>query len=161
MIELADKGQLGLTRAETLPIRIFPSPSRLWIEPIHPMGHLDQLAKLTFAEEIEAITGGAVLWKPGPELGLTEVRLDGLFVVQNRPGSPRSDGLGPRPKPTRKSCSSKRCPATIWTTARGNELCSGGRLDKYNGWVGRTAHPLTGYRPRPVCSGSPGWWWVG
>jgi hypothetical protein len=47
------------------------------------MGHLDQLAKLTFAEETEAITGGAILWQPGPELGLTEVRLDGLFVVQN------------------------------------------------------------------------------
>ncbi|NUQ76837.1 MAG: hypothetical protein HUU21_25160, partial [Polyangiaceae bacterium] len=51
--------------------------------PIRPMGYLDQLAKLTFAEETEAITGGAVLWKPGPELGLTEVRLDGLFVIQN------------------------------------------------------------------------------
>jgi hypothetical protein len=47
------------------------------------MGHLDQLAKLTFAEETEAITGGAVTWMPGPELGLTEVRLDGLFVVKN------------------------------------------------------------------------------
>jgi hypothetical protein len=47
------------------------------------MGHLDQLAKLTFAEETEVITGGAVLWQPGPEIGLTEVRLDGLFVVQD------------------------------------------------------------------------------
>jgi len=47
------------------------------------MGYLDQLAKLTFAEETEAITGGAVLWQPGPEIGLTDVRLDGLFVIKN------------------------------------------------------------------------------
>ncbi|NUQ73407.1 MAG: hypothetical protein HUU21_07615 [Polyangiaceae bacterium] len=51
--------------------------------PIQPMGHLDQLAKLTFAEETEAITGGAVLWQPGPEIGLTEVRLDGLFMIRD------------------------------------------------------------------------------
>jgi hypothetical protein len=47
------------------------------------MGHLDQLAKQTFAEETEAITGGAVVWEAGPEIGLTEVRVDGLLLVRD------------------------------------------------------------------------------
>jgi hypothetical protein len=31
------------------------------------MGDLDQLAKLTFAEETEVITGNAVVWQAGPD----------------------------------------------------------------------------------------------
>jgi hypothetical protein len=45
------------------------------------MGHLDQLAKLTFAEETGLITSNAVEWQAGPEMGLTEVHGDGLFRV--------------------------------------------------------------------------------
>jgi hypothetical protein len=47
------------------------------------MGHLDQWAKTTFAEETEAVTQGAVIWESGPEIGLTEVHADGLFLVRN------------------------------------------------------------------------------
>ena len=64
------------------------------------MGHLDQLAKLTFAEETEAITGGAVIWQPGPELGLTDVRLDGLFVIKkNSPARRARQALARGPGP--------------------------------------------------------------
>lgn len=39
---------------------LVPSPNLVVYETI-PMGHLDQLAKQTFAEETESITGGAVV----------------------------------------------------------------------------------------------------
>ncbi len=45
------------------------------------MGHLDQFAKDTFALETSAVTHGAVSWQLPPELGLSEVRLDGLLRV--------------------------------------------------------------------------------
>jgi hypothetical protein len=47
------------------------------------VGHLDQLAKKTFAEETEAITGGAVSWQLPAEIGLTDVRGDGLLIVRD------------------------------------------------------------------------------
>ena len=47
------------------------------------VGQLDQFAKQTFAEETEAVIHGAVLWQPPPEIGLSEVRLDGLLAVRD------------------------------------------------------------------------------
>lgn len=46
------------------------------------MGALDQFAKATFAIDTARITGGGVVWKGPKEVGLTEVRLDGLLSVQ-------------------------------------------------------------------------------
>ena len=48
------------------------------------MGQLDQFAKDTFAEETPAVTHGGVSWQLPPEVGLTEVRLDGLLRVHDR-----------------------------------------------------------------------------
>ncbi|HLM75702.1 MAG TPA: hypothetical protein VK459_23470 [Polyangiaceae bacterium] len=97
------------------------------------------MAKLTFAEETEAITGGAVLWQPGPEIGLTDVRLDGLFVIKN----PALLASLPWPWPAARShdeiVHEQKCPATIWTTARRSGPCSGGRPGKCNEW--RRRHP--------------------
>lgn len=47
------------------------------------MGRLDQLAKQTFAEETEKITDGAAAWISVPEIGLTEVRGDGLLLIRD------------------------------------------------------------------------------
>jgi hypothetical protein len=47
------------------------------------VGHLDQLAKQTFAEETETVTHGAVLWQAAAEIGLSEVRGDGLLLVRD------------------------------------------------------------------------------
>jgi hypothetical protein len=47
------------------------------------MGHLDQLAKQTFAEETEVITHGAVSFQVPPEMTLSDVRGDGLFIVHD------------------------------------------------------------------------------
>lgn len=47
------------------------------------MGYLDQLAKQTFTEETEVITRGGVAFQPVPEIGLIEVRGDGLFLVRD------------------------------------------------------------------------------
>ena len=56
------------------------------------MGALDQIAKATFALETEDITGGAIAWEGPQEVGLHEVRLDGLLAVRD-PG--RASGLAP------------------------------------------------------------------
>jgi hypothetical protein len=45
------------------------------------MGYLDQFAKETLARETAIVTHGAVAWQLPPEVGLTEVRLDGLLRV--------------------------------------------------------------------------------
>jgi hypothetical protein len=45
------------------------------------VGQLDQFAKDTFAQETAAVTHGAVVWQLPPELGMSEVRLDGLLRV--------------------------------------------------------------------------------
>jgi hypothetical protein len=45
------------------------------------VGQLDQFAKETFALETPAVTRGAVAWQLPPEVGLSEVRLDGLLRV--------------------------------------------------------------------------------
>jgi hypothetical protein len=45
------------------------------------MGQLEQFAKQLFEEETAALTGGAVAWQGPVELGLSEVRLDGLLIV--------------------------------------------------------------------------------
>ena len=42
------------------------------------MGQLDQFAKETFALETATVTRGAVAWQLPPELGMSEVRLDGV-----------------------------------------------------------------------------------
>jgi hypothetical protein len=47
------------------------------------MGQLDQFAKQMFAEETEVVTHGAVTWQIPPEIGLSEVRLDGLLQVRD------------------------------------------------------------------------------
>jgi hypothetical protein len=47
------------------------------------MGQLDQFAKDTFALETATVTHGAVVWQLPPELGMSEVRLDGLLRVVN------------------------------------------------------------------------------
>ena len=46
-----------------------------------PVGYLDQYAKETFALEVPAVTRGAAAWQLPPELNMSEVRLDGLFVI--------------------------------------------------------------------------------
>ena len=46
------------------------------------MGQVEQFAKQVFAEETAAVTHGGVVWKGPVELGLAEVRLDGLLVVR-------------------------------------------------------------------------------
>jgi len=45
------------------------------------MGQLDQFAKDTFAVEAASVTRGGVSWQLPPELGMSEVRLDGLLRV--------------------------------------------------------------------------------
>jgi len=47
------------------------------------MGQLDQFAKDTFAEEAASVTHGGVSWQLPPELGMSEVRLDGLLLVHD------------------------------------------------------------------------------
>lgn len=46
------------------------------------MGAPDQFAKTIFALDTAEITGGAMRWEGPKEIGLTEVRLDGLLSVQ-------------------------------------------------------------------------------
>jgi hypothetical protein len=49
------------------------------------VGHPDQFAKQTFAEETERVTGGALTWQDPPEIGLVKlvkVQGDGLLLVQ-------------------------------------------------------------------------------
>jgi hypothetical protein len=50
---------------------------------LRAVGQLDQFAKDTFAEETARVTHGAAAWQVPPELGLSEVRLDGLLVVHD------------------------------------------------------------------------------
>ncbi len=45
------------------------------------MGQLEQFAKQVFEEETATLTGGALAWQGPVELGLSEVRLDGLLIV--------------------------------------------------------------------------------
>ncbi|MCU0681628.1 MAG: hypothetical protein MUF34_05125 [Polyangiaceae bacterium] len=45
------------------------------------MGQLEQFAKQLFEQETAVLTKGAVAWQAPPELGLAEVRLDGLLLV--------------------------------------------------------------------------------
>jgi hypothetical protein len=47
------------------------------------MGALDQFAKLTFEEETEIVTNGGAVWCLPPELGLSDVRLDGMLLVRD------------------------------------------------------------------------------
>jgi hypothetical protein len=49
---------------------------------LRAVGQLDQFAKETFALETAAVTHGAAAWQIPPELNMSEVRLDGLLVVQ-------------------------------------------------------------------------------
>src|SRR5262249_28665440 len=46
------------------------------------MGHLEQFAQRTFAEETERITGGAAGWQDPPEIRLERVQADGVLVVR-------------------------------------------------------------------------------
>jgi hypothetical protein len=48
-----------------------------------PVGNLDQFAKETFDQETPNVTHGAAAWQIPPELGMAEVRLDGLLVVRD------------------------------------------------------------------------------
>ena len=66
------------------------------------MGQLDQFAKDTFALEAASVTHGGVSWQLPPELGMSEVRLDGLLRVHDPAWSRRSRRRGPWwRKPTR------------------------------------------------------------
>ena len=47
------------------------------------MGHLDQFAKETFAQETATVTHGAAAWQLPPELNMSEVRLDGLLLAND------------------------------------------------------------------------------
>jgi len=47
------------------------------------MGQLDQFAKDTLALEAASVTHGGVSWQLPPELGMSEVRLDGLLRVHD------------------------------------------------------------------------------
>jgi hypothetical protein len=46
------------------------------------MGQLDQFAKRLFEAETATLTHGALAWQTPPEIGLAEVRLDGLLLVR-------------------------------------------------------------------------------
>ena len=59
------------------------------------MGHLEQFAQRTFAEETERITGGAAGWQDPPEIRLGKVQSDGLLVIRR----PQSLGQLPAPWP--------------------------------------------------------------
>src|SRR3954462_14619739 len=50
------------------------------------MGHPEQFAQRTFAEETERITGGAAGWQDPPEIRLEKVQSDGYLVIR-RPHS--------------------------------------------------------------------------
>jgi hypothetical protein len=46
------------------------------------MGHPEQFAQRTFAEETERVTGGAAEWQDPPEIRLEKVQSDGFLVVR-------------------------------------------------------------------------------
>jgi hypothetical protein len=46
------------------------------------MGHLEQFAQRTFAEETERITEGAAGWQDPPEIRLERVQADGFLIVR-------------------------------------------------------------------------------
>jgi hypothetical protein len=46
------------------------------------MGHLEQFAQQTFADETERITGGAAGWEDPPEIRLEKVQSDGFLVIR-------------------------------------------------------------------------------
>ena len=46
------------------------------------MGHPEQFAQRTFAEETERITGGAAGWQDPPEIRLEKVQSDGFLVIR-------------------------------------------------------------------------------
>ena len=46
------------------------------------MGHPEQFAQRTFAEETERVTGGAAGWQDPPEIRLEKVQSDGFLVVR-------------------------------------------------------------------------------
>jgi len=46
------------------------------------VGQLDQLAKLTFEEETEVVTHGAVSFQVPAEIAMYQIRGDGLFLTQ-------------------------------------------------------------------------------
>jgi hypothetical protein len=46
------------------------------------MGHPEQFAQRTFAEETERVTGGAAGWQDPPEIRLEKVQADGFLVIR-------------------------------------------------------------------------------
>ena len=46
------------------------------------MGHPEQFAQRTFAEETERVTGGAAGWQDPPEIRLEKVQSDGFLVIR-------------------------------------------------------------------------------
>ena len=46
------------------------------------MGHPEQFAQRTFAEETELVTGGAAGWQDPPEIRLEKVQADGFLVIR-------------------------------------------------------------------------------
>ncbi len=47
------------------------------------MGKPDLFAKRTFASQAEQLTGGAVLWKEAPDIGMEQVQSDGILVIHD------------------------------------------------------------------------------
>jgi hypothetical protein len=53
------------------------------VSTVRAVGSLDQFAKDTFDEETPTVTHGGAAWQIPPELGMAEVRLDGMLLVRN------------------------------------------------------------------------------
>jgi hypothetical protein len=96
------------------------------------VGYLDPFAKDTFARETAIVMGRAVAWQLPPEVGLTEVRLDGLLRV-NDPAPLAASELGrhmcscrwhaPRSRHHSEARQSASFPATH--TCRSNSAANG------------------------------------
>ncbi len=114
------------------------------------MGAPDQFAKATFATDTADITDGGVRWEGPQEVGLTEVRLDGLLSVQ---APARLAGL---PPPWRNAAEHADVAVEI--------KMPGDHLDPVTIWraeLRRAAwHVRRGEREGPEWEGSVGLWVV-
>jgi hypothetical protein len=63
------------------------------------MGHPEQFAQRTFAEETERATGGAAGWQDPPEIRLEKVQSDGFLVVREPGGLQRLAAPWPEAQP--------------------------------------------------------------
>ena len=63
------------------------------------MGHPEQFAQRTFAEETERVTGGAAGWQDPPEIWLEKIQSDGFLVVRDPSGLQRLAAPWPEAQP--------------------------------------------------------------